>query len=135
MVKIKIKSSNLGKLERFYIETLGFTETDDGLMFPSSGGVPGAVINILHDRAKNPPKGQSSRSSIYFSYSIERNFLSYCQKLINDNVQFEVIGATPGGYAARAVDPEGNTFEFECDSFEEDDDSINPRDWPAYTRF
>lgn len=134
MVRIKIKSSALDELENFYINVLGFTESNDGLRFPSFSMDSDVVINILHDRSGTNASSES-KNIIYFSYSIGANFLSYCQSLMEKGVNFEVIGATPGGYAARGADPEGNIFEIECESFEDDDKSINPENWPSYRRY
>lgn len=131
MIWIVIPTKNYDALERFYKETLMFSEDDDGILIPGCEK-ESVRIHLQHyrDQALLEKKG-----SLYIRYSVESNFLSYCKKLIEKNVLFEVIGSHPGGYAARFYDFDGNTIEVVCDSFDEQDSSIDPLNWACYRRY
>lgn len=67
-----------------------------------------------------------------FSYRIEKNFLSYCKRIYENGALIEMACATPGGYYARVSDVAGNQFEIECDSFDEDDQTIDSLTMPYF---
>lgn len=134
-VKILIPVPDLDIADEFYGNAMGFTLKDDVFMLPGYGN-----IELLFQRAPeefSDSNGKNSNEIRFplFRYSVDRNFLSYCNERLSKGVRFEIIGTHPGGYAGRIIDPFGNTFEVECDSFDEDDSSIDPNEWSCFKRF
>ena len=73
-------------------------------------------------RETSPPR----RHVPIFSFTIQSNFLSYCDELMSRGALFESVVSHPGGYYARLSDPEGNQFEIECDNFDEVSGELDP---------
>lgn len=131
MILIIVPTKNYEALEIFYKETLLFPEDDDGFMIPGH-----ERQNIrLHLQIDRSEDWVNRKRNTYFRYSVDKNFLSYCKTLKGRGVVFEVVGSTPGGYAAKFSDPDGNPIEIECDSFDEVDKSIDPSEWACYKRY
>ncbi len=128
MVTIFIVSESLCELEDFYKNKLGFTEDDDGLIFPYLSKE--VRLCVLHDRSGTPAGGR-----IFFRYNLSKNFLSYCRQLKLNGVLFEVITSHPGGYTARVFDLDRNLFEIDSDSFDDVDHNIDPFLWPEFNRY
>lgn len=77
-----------------------------------------------------------SKNLPIFKFFIEKNFLTYCQNLITNDIKFKLFSQHPGGYTARVIDPSGNSIEMECNEFEDDNqDSIDPKNWSFYIRY
>ena len=115
MVPIFLFTDDYDRLHDFYVNILGFVETVDVLAFP---GRDGDSVGIwLLNNSENKNVGVS-----YFGYEIETDFLSYCDSLISLGVRFELVGSLPIGYIARFFDPDGNTIQLSCESFDDTED-------------
>ncbi len=132
MITIIISTRKLDELENFYRNIMGFLEDDDGFFFPGTDESSNVRLCMQHDRSDG---NNLSKGNVFFRFSVEKDFLSYCKELMNQGVGFEVIGSHPGGYAARAYDLEDNKFEIECDNFDEKSSSIDPFEWACYKRY
>ena len=110
MVTVYLLTDNYDRLFNFYHKTLKFKESGFVLAFP---GYDDAGIWIL-ENSDEEPTGLS-----YFGYEVKTNFLSYCDGLISLGVKFEMVWNHPNGYVARLFDPDGNTIQITCESFDE----------------
>lgn len=132
-VKIIIPVLDYEKIERYYKEVLQF-EPDEDIFFLPTGTRDVALKLLIVDaasRENSPPR----RHFPIFSFSISTNFLSYCDKLMSQGALIEAVISHPGGYYARLSDPEGNQFEIECESFDEENSALDPFSWPFYKRY
>ncbi|WP_143080849.1 VOC family protein [Variovorax sp. YR750] len=75
-------------------------------------------------------RNEKDRGAIY-EFSIEKNFPSFCQSLMESGVEFDMLAHTPGGYFARVLDPSGNSIEIVSESFE-DDLNVDISNWSIY---
>lgn len=124
MIEIIVPTSNYDELKRFYKEKLLFVEVDDELLIPNHEKVP-VRIHLQEESDAN--------CLSYFRYEIEKNFLSYCDILIRNDVSFDMIALDPGGhYFARFFDSDGNKLEVVCNSLDEDNKHIDPSEWGCY---
>lgn len=132
-ITIIIPVENYEILEEYYRDVLSFP-LHEGLFFlPVETSDVALRLIIIDEEAKSgfPPK---KRFPI-FRYRLEKNFLSYCNKIYENGALIEMACSTPGGYYARVSDPAGNQFEIECYSFDEDDSSINSSTTPLFFRY
>lgn len=119
--------------EAFYLQKAGF-ELVDGYYLSAPGMCAHVAISLMLDNEIKEKNKLQDRMPI-FSYFISKNFLSYCNELVTNDVEFIFIGSTPGGYTAQYKDPFGNLIQAECESFEEENLSINPENWSFYKRY
>ena len=70
------------------------------------------------------------REALY-EFFIEKNFPSFCQKLKESGVEFDMLARTPASYFARILDPSGNSVEIISESFE-DDFGVDVSGWDVY---
>jgi predicted enzyme related to lactoylglutathione lyase len=132
-VKIIIPVLDYEKIERYYKEVLLFELKDDLFLLPNNARDVGLKLLIVDaaSRESSPPR----RHFPIFNFSISANFLSYCDRLVSQGGLFESVISHPGGYYARLSDPEGNQFEIECESFDEENEELDPFSWPFYKRY
>ncbi|GAB2528790.1 VOC family protein [Microbulbifer agarilyticus] len=123
-----VPTTNIEMSKNFYGKKLGFSEDMYGFK-PNLSGYE--EVRIRPQVGVEMP----SESYCYFRYEISDNFLTYCKELMENGVTFRVIAMTPGGYSGIMVDPDGNEILVECESFDNDDDSIDPNDWSCYQRY
>ena len=134
-VKILIPVPDLDIADEFYGRVMGFTMKGDVFVLQGYSNVDLLLQRAPEEFATSDDTGCNENRFPIFRYSVEKNFLSYCNKLLSRGVKFEIIGAHPGGYAGRIIDPFGNTFEVECDNLDEVDSTLDPNKWPCYKRF
>lgn len=128
---IIIPVDDYDEIERYYRDALSFP-LQEGLFFlPSSTPDVALKLMIVDEEAKVnfPPKKQFP----IFSFALEKNFLSYCKRIYESGSLIEMACATPGGYYALVADPAGNQFEIECQSFEEDDPTVDSSTMPFFS--
>jgi catechol 2,3-dioxygenase-like lactoylglutathione lyase family enzyme len=132
-IKIIIPVLDYEKIERYYKDVLIFELKEDFFFLPPGSRDVALKLLIVDaaSREASPPR----RHFPIFNFSIPSNFLSYCDKLITHGALFESVISHPGGYYARLSDPEGNQFEIECESVEEENDALDPFGWPFYKRY
>ena len=82
--------------------------------------------NLLGENRRN----QEDRLAIY-EFSVEKNFPSFCQRLREHGVEFDMLAHTHGGYFARVLDPSGNLVEITSESVE-DDFAVDISNWSVY---
>ena len=80
-------------------------------------------------KVKFPPR----RNVPIFNFKLDKNFLSYCKKIYESGALMKTAFSTPGRYYACVFDPAGNQFEIECDSFEEDETTIDASTMPFFS--
>lgn len=132
-VKIIIPVIDYEKIERYYKEALQFKLEDDFFFLPN--GARDVVLKLLIVDAASQETSPPRRHFPIFNFSIATNFLSYCDNLLSQGGLFESVISHPGGYYARLSDPEGNQFEIECESFDEENKKLDPFSWPFYKRY
>lgn len=132
-VTIIIPVEDYDVVEHYYRNVLSFSFQKRLFFLPT--GTSDAVLKlmIVDEEAKVdfPPK----KHFPIFGYRLEKNFLSYCKKIFENGALIEMACVTPGGYYARVSDPAGNQFEIECESFEEDDTTIDLSTMPFFFRY
>jgi len=132
MIKITIiiPVENYNEVESYYRDVLSFSFQEGLFFLPVVTSEVGLKLMIVDEEAKAdfPPK---KRFPI-FGYKLEKNFLSYCNKIYENGALIETACAVPGGYYARISDPAGNQFEIECRSFEEDDPAVDGSTMPFF---
>jgi hypothetical protein len=129
-VNIIIPVDNYNETEIYYRSVLS-SPFIDGLFF-----LPGATSEVAlklmivdaESESSYPPKKRFP----LFSYRMEKNFLSYCNEICKNGALIEMACATPGGYYARVSDVAGNQFEIECESFDEDDPTVDSSKMPFF---
>jgi predicted enzyme related to lactoylglutathione lyase len=132
-INIIIPVENYDELERYYRDVLSFSFQGGLFYLPVETSDVALKLMIVDEEAKAdfPPK----RGFPIFSYMLEKNFLSYCEKIYKNGALIEMACATPGGYYARVSDLAGNKFEIECRSFEEDDSAVDPSTMPFFFNY
>lgn len=128
MFTVYVPTKSAEKSEFFYGEVLGFEEDVYGFI------VPGDEYKFVRIQPQEC-SGFDTGSRRLFRFQVPRNFLSFCQRLIERGVFFEMVGQTPGGYTAVARDTDGNEFELNCESFDEDNLDVDPTEWSFFKRF
>lgn len=128
MFTIFVPTADSERSDSFYRDVMGFDEDVNGFI----------LSDAFYRNVRIQPQEVSSYSPPLFHlfrFQVESNFLSFCKKMIEKGLKFNVIGETPGGYAAVAEDVDGNKFEIVCESFEEDSIDIDPTGWPCFRRY
>lgn len=132
-ITIIIPVEDFDEASKYYRDVLSFSH-QDGLFFLPVETVDVALrLMIIPEEWKinSPPR----RHFQIFNYKLEKNFLSYCEKIYKKGALIEMACSTPGGYYARISDPAGNQFEIECDNFEEDDATVDTLTMPFFFRY
>lgn len=132
-VTIIIPVNNYEQSKDYYRDVLSFSYID-GLFFLPTGTTDVSLkLMIIDEEAKVnfPPK----KHFPIFGYSLEKNFLSYCEKIYGNGALIEMACSYPGGYYARVSDLAGNQFEIHCSSFEEDDPAVNTSKMPFFFNY
>jgi catechol 2,3-dioxygenase-like lactoylglutathione lyase family enzyme len=132
-VKIIIPVSDYAKVERYYTDVLQFELHEDLFFVPN--GAPNVALKLLIVDAASREASPPRRHFPIFSFLIDSNFASYCDKLMSRGAVFESVISHPGGYYALLSDPEGNQFEIECENFDEVNAGLDPFSWPFYKRY
>lgn len=127
---IIIPVDDYNEVGRYYRDALSFSSREGLFFLPATTADVALKLMIVDEEAKAdfPPK---KRFPI-FRYGLEKNFLSYCKKIYENGGLIEMACAVPGGYYARVSDPADNQFEIECESFEEEDSSIDSSTMPFF---
>ncbi|MEJ8852074.1 VOC family protein [Variovorax rhizosphaerae] len=112
----------------FYQEILGFIPNEDGTFLFQRDN---CKFDVRFRYARAESKGEKSP---LFEYSIPKNFPSYCIKLKELGVAFEVVVMTKGGYFGRIIDPSGNPIEITCNEFD-DEEGGDISTWSTYKRY
>ncbi|WP_163831908.1 VOC family protein [Spartinivicinus ruber] len=119
--------------EVFFVQILDFKQKRD-FFVPKNIEYDEIGIRLQMDREIREKNKKQSRVAL-FTYFVEKNFLSYCKKIKDQGVKFTLMCSHPGGYAACILDPFGNEIQIESESFDDEDSSIDPSDWPIYERY
>lgn len=132
-ITIIIPVENYDEVHNYYRDVLSFSLQNRRFFLPVNISEVSLKLMIIDEESKVyfPPK---KRFPI-FNYKLDKNFLSYCKKIYENGALMETAFSTPGGYYARVSDPAGNQFEIECDSFEDDDTTIDSSTMPFFFRY
>ena len=121
---------------RFYLDVLGFEKIEYNIYFPE-GKCRNVELILMNSDKESRQKYLMLNNNFarypLFRYRVNENFLSYCKKILDGGGRFDMLIMTPGGYYARVIDPFGNSFEIECDSFNDIND-IDTSEWDFYRR-
>jgi catechol 2,3-dioxygenase-like lactoylglutathione lyase family enzyme len=101
------------KMTAFYENALGYEPDPEMDVLRIPGHQDLAVTFKYSDAA---PK----RTAALYEFFVEKNFPSFCERLKNKGVEFDLVARTPGFYIARIVDPSGNSIEVICEDFEDE---------------
>ena len=127
---IIIPVENYDEAVHYYRDILSFPFQNQLFFLPVGTLDVALKIMILDEESKVnfPPRKHFQ----IFRYMLEKNFLSYCKRIYENGALVEMACATPGGYYARVADPAGNRFEIECNSFDEDDTTVDSSTMPFF---
>lgn len=106
MVIIFLYSTDWEQLTKFYTETLGFPEDDDGHV---PFGIETVRIRVMIPSQESGELTISVRPVARFC--LRSGFGEQCSAMHNKGVKFDLITETPGEFYARFADPDGNRFE------------------------
>lgn len=122
------KEGMLEKMSAFYAGVLKYERDPElGVL-----RVPGHQDLAICFKYSNLVRGinEQDREAIY-EFFVEKNFPSFCERLREHGVEFDMLAHTPGGYFARVLDPSGNPIEITSESFE-DDLNVDISNWSIY---
>jgi predicted enzyme related to lactoylglutathione lyase len=122
-VRIIVPVEDDDDTEAYYRDVMSFDFDGDLFYLPIND--LNVALRLLNTDAEAKVRFPPRKCFPLFAFSIESDFLSYCDSIWKKGARIERVVATPGGYHARISDPSGNQFEVECDSFSESDPSID----------
>lgn len=128
-VNIIIPVENPAELRPYYRDVLLFQEYDGDLLLPVGTDRVRLRLMVVTEESKRlyPPK----KNFPIFSFSMKKNFLSYCLTIYHAGAIFESVGRGEYGYYAHISDPDGNRFEVSCMGLDGDNEHIAAEEMPA----
>ncbi len=127
-IPMRRKKGMLEEMNVFYENILGY-EQDMALDVLRVPGHANLAVSFKYFNSNE--KDKKKEADALYEFSIDRNFPSFCQRLKEQGVQFDMLARTPGFYFARILDPSGNYIEVTSESFE-DDFNVDISDWDNY---
>lgn len=123
---IPVSKGMMAQMKNFYGQILRFTINGSEFLVNNIRTVRGQLqySEIKIDPSKNP----------LFKFNIKNDFPEYCMSLREQEVHFDFLAMTPGGYMASIYDPCGNSILVGCDSFE-NSTNVDLTSWDEYRRY
>jgi catechol 2,3-dioxygenase-like lactoylglutathione lyase family enzyme len=112
------------QMNTFYEDVLGYERDAELGVLRVPGHANLAVCFKYADRGE-------TRSGALYEFSLEKNFPSFCARLKDKGVAFDMLARTPGFYFARFLDPSGNFIEVISENFE-DEAGVDVSGWSGY---
>lgn len=113
----------------FYVDQLGFDGRYSEFIVRSDGLTRFQMKycdNIVQINSLDRP----SLCSIF----LEGDFLQWCKRWVDHQVNIELLMLDPSGYTAVVADPFGNRFEFRGLANQSASEVIDPQQWSFYKR-
>ena len=118
----------------FYKNYIGITEVDYEYFLTI--GTFKFEVNFGLLKTETEIINQLSKADIpLIRYTIDKNMLSFVNRLYNDKINILRLSETLGGYELLIKDPFNNIIQIDCDDFDDENlDSIDFSKWSFYFR-